>query len=58
MDEREAARVGYVSWVDPYCTPVLHAREGWVLLVPDGTFEPLTEVEAVRLLEYVNASAA
>jgi len=57
-DEAEAAQVGFISWVDPYCTPILHAREGWVLLVPDGSFEHLDEREALRLLEYVNSSVA
>lgn len=53
-DESTAARTGWLSWVDPECTPVLHRRWGWVLLVPDGSIEPLAEAEALRLLEYVN----
>lgn len=57
MDESGAARVGLVSWVEPSCTPLLHAGVGWTLLVPDGTFEHLSEAEAHRLLEYVNGSA-
>lgn len=55
--ESEAANLGVISWVEASCTPLLHSREGWVLLVPDGTFEPLEEGEALRLLNYVNGSA-
>lgn len=54
MGEAAAALLGVVSWVDPSCTPLRHAVAGWTLLVPDGTFEPLGEAEALRLLEYVN----
>lgn len=56
-DESSAARNGWISWVDPQMTPVLHIT-GWTLLVPDGCFEPLAEREAVRLLDYVNGSHA
>lgn len=57
MHEIEASRSGWISWVDPYVTPLKHARFGWVLLVPDGSLEPLCEFEACLLLDYVNGTA-
>lgn len=57
MDEPEAARSGRLCWVEPSCTPLRHRMAGWVLLVPDGTFEPLDESEALRLLNFVNGCA-
>lgn len=53
-DESSAAEYGFVAWGDPEFTPLFHAREGWVLLAPDGTFEHLSEHEAVRLLAWLN----
>jgi hypothetical protein len=52
-----AALAGWLAWVDPEVTPLLHEVHGWVLLVPAGTVEPLAEPEALRLMEWVNGSA-
>lgn len=56
-DEPEASRAGWLVWVDPEVTPVLHEVHGWALLVPDGTVEHLEPAEAVRLLDWVNGDA-
>lgn len=56
-NEPTAALTGWIAWDDAEVTPLLHFRHGWVLLVPDGTFEPLEEAEAVRLLSWVNGAA-
>lgn len=58
MDEISACRSGWISWADPVATPLLHHRHGWVLLVPDGTVEPLAEEEAVTLLVWTNGNLA
>jgi hypothetical protein len=51
-----AALTGWVAWADPEVAPVRLASGAWVLLVPDGTYEPLEPVEAIRLLDWVNGS--
>lgn len=57
-DEPTAGAYGYISWVHPWATPVWHPRgdagaPGWVLLVPDGSMEPIADDEAIRLLGYL-----
>lgn len=54
QNEHEVAAHGFLAWVESSFLPVLHALHGWVLLVPDGTLEPLDEGEARRLVEFVN----
>jgi len=56
-NEPTAALTGWLVWDDPEVTPVLHTARGWVLLVPDGSFEPLEEAEAIRLLAWTNGGA-
>lgn len=56
-NEHRACLTGWIVWDDPEVTPLLHRARGWVLLVPDATFEPLDEPEALRLLAWVNGAA-
>lgn len=54
-DESEAARLGFIAWFEPDFTP-LWTNQTWVLLVPDGTFEPLDPDEAFALMRHTNAT--
>lgn len=57
-DELAAAREGWIAWGEEDVTPVLLHTGGWVLLVPDGTYEYLSHREAERLIEYLNGCRA
>lgn len=61
-DEITAALEGWIVWGDPEVTPVRlplptlgEVTLTWALLVPDGTFEHLSEDEGARLEAYVNS---
>ena len=57
-NERRASHRGWVAWSDPEMTPLRLYDGTWVLLVPDGSYEPLGETEALRLLLWVNDCAS
>lgn len=56
-DEHTASLWGWICWGEADLTPIRLYSGKWVLLVPDGTYEEISEREAVGMIALQNGAA-